>query len=269
MGDTLLYTVAFDQPESNLNRLMAKMLVNSLLRTYFSGKILVFRNGPKPLFRLEQREVAEIEVPEGDLPWEGWQARSVYFKMAARKFIDPTGFSNVIFMDADCLALRNIDHLFGGEGWDIRYQMEPNRTIAGPYGEGFNAYFTDSDLSKWKNREGVNGGTWAIRAGLFHQIMQEWEQIDELPTHRVKYAKEQPAWNRLILDSRLRTQRFERDEIQFPGLEGGTLPKDYLGAALVHANGMNQAQKLEFLTGLYYARFMSDPRMHLIEASNP
>ena len=51
----LAYTVAFDPPGSPGHSSMAKMLASSLLRTYFGGDIIVFRNSPEPLFRVERK----------------------------------------------------------------------------------------------------------------------------------------------------------------------------------------------------------------------
>ncbi|MGI8605403.1 MAG: hypothetical protein ACR2OZ_20710 [Verrucomicrobiales bacterium] len=51
-GRHLAYTVAFDAPGSPGHRMMAKMLASTLLRTYFDGDVIVFRNSPDPLFRV-------------------------------------------------------------------------------------------------------------------------------------------------------------------------------------------------------------------------
>ena len=56
----LAYTIAFDPPGSPGHRMMAKMLASSLLRTYFGGDILIFRNSPDPLFRVERKWLEEI-----------------------------------------------------------------------------------------------------------------------------------------------------------------------------------------------------------------
>lgn len=63
---SLIYTVAFDPPGSEGCRMLAKMLSSSLLRTYFTGDILVFRNSESPLFLVERKGLEEvyIDTPE-------------------------------------------------------------------------------------------------------------------------------------------------------------------------------------------------------------
>jgi hypothetical protein len=43
------------------------MLVSSLLRTYFTGDIVVFRNSPNPLFLVERKGLEEIYVDTDQL----------------------------------------------------------------------------------------------------------------------------------------------------------------------------------------------------------
>ncbi len=46
----LIYTIAFDSPNTEGYRFLGKMLASSLLRTFFTGDVVVFRNTPMPLF---------------------------------------------------------------------------------------------------------------------------------------------------------------------------------------------------------------------------
>jgi hypothetical protein len=62
----LIYTVAFDIPGWRGVRTMAKLLCSSLLRQFWSGEIVVFRNFPEPLFPVERKGLEEVfvETPE-------------------------------------------------------------------------------------------------------------------------------------------------------------------------------------------------------------
>ncbi|MEZ5301895.1 MAG: hypothetical protein R3F11_14795 [Verrucomicrobiales bacterium] len=58
-----IYTIAFDAPGYALaQRAMAKLLASSLLRTFFDGEILIFRNSPAPIFAIERERVDEIYI---------------------------------------------------------------------------------------------------------------------------------------------------------------------------------------------------------------
>jgi hypothetical protein len=57
----LAYTIAIDTPEAGGNRLMAKMLAMSLLRSQFDGDVLIFRSGEVPIFHLPRVGLCEYE----------------------------------------------------------------------------------------------------------------------------------------------------------------------------------------------------------------
>ena len=62
----LAYTIAIDTPEAGGNRLMAKMLAMSLLRSQFDGDVLIFRSGEVPIFHLPRVGLCEYELPVRD-----------------------------------------------------------------------------------------------------------------------------------------------------------------------------------------------------------
>jgi hypothetical protein len=61
-GRKLLYTICFDAPDSESNRFLTRVLVSSLLRTFFTGDIVVFRNSPNPLLLVERKGLEETYV---------------------------------------------------------------------------------------------------------------------------------------------------------------------------------------------------------------
>ena len=73
MARNLIYTLALDYVETTAHRNLAKLLVSSLLRTRFSGDILVFHTSPAPLFMVAREGVREVVL---DVPAEAF-ARAV------------------------------------------------------------------------------------------------------------------------------------------------------------------------------------------------
>jgi hypothetical protein len=102
----------------------------------------------------------------------------------------------VLFLDADCLALRNIDHLLQGD-WDIRCQPERGQSMCGGH---FNAFLTDEELLRASSREGLNSGSLAVRATIFQEVMQEWGRLDAEPPIRNTGFHDQASWNKLVLN---------------------------------------------------------------------
>lgn len=287
MGN-LVYTITFDAPGFGGTRQLAKMLAASLARTFWDGDVVVIRNSPHPLFMVERVGLKEIYVditgqwePDATGPtgaseteqhqaapkWTREQANALaqyamQWKFKARELIDHTAYDWIVFLDVDCLVLRNLDHLFAREDVDILFQTEPGRKMTEPV---FNAFLP---VDSCGNRDGINSGTWAIRSEHYPAIMDEWARIYLSPTTARSSWREQAAWNRLLVDCRggrlpWRTGPFEAGEIQFPL----HLHKDwrrYKDAALLHAVGGTPHEKIQFLFGMFMQRFFADTETTLV-----
>lgn len=259
----LIYTIAFDPAGYCAHQGMAKILVSSLLRTYFSGDILVFRNSAEPLFHLERGGLSEIFIDSiNDDPGEttdiAWR-----WKYRARHYFDASQYDRVMFIDADCIALRNIDHLLEGH-WDITYQQERSEPITT---SDFNGYLTEKEMDSLR-RPGINSGSFAIRGRIFDSVMEHWEKVHEGPALRQTTFLEQSAWNRVILDTVYKTRVFERDAIMFPCRRESEF-SNYLDAGVLHAQGVGIVEKMRFLFGTYAHTFQFDENLTLLRLLEP
>ena len=262
----LCYTICFDPPRSGGCRQMAKMLAASVARTVFEGEFVIFRNSPEPLFLVQREGISEYYVETGDMEGEELQACAMGWKAKARQFIDPRRYERILFVDADCLLLRNVDHLLSGhpeagDDWDILYQEEGGRSIREAV---FHGYLTDEELrGKTGERDGINSGTLAVRAEIYNLVMEEWERITHSSPVQPTKWREQSAWNRLVLDAREKygwhARGFEAGEIQFP-LHRDHEWKKYREAAILHCMGGDTKEKIEFMFGIYMQKFFHDPK---------
>lgn len=91
---------------------MTKRLISSLLRTHFSGEVIAFRNGSRPLFDVPRLGVTEVFVDTSDV--DDLADFATRFKAQARTSIDRDRYNKLIFVDCNCLAFRNVDHRFDG-----------------------------------------------------------------------------------------------------------------------------------------------------------
>src|SRR5690606_17432230 len=244
-----------DPPQAAGCRTLAKLLMSSLLKTHFSGELVVFRNTEAPLFHVERKNLTEvrIEVPEIVDPDERARA-SWCWKYKVRPLIDASRYDKILFIDADCLALRNIDHLLEGD-WDITCQ--PERGI--PLNSAkFSCFLTDDDLARHGQRDGINSGTLAVRAEHYHDGMAAWEAIDTGTLTGPLRCRDQAAWNKLLIDTDLRVSQFADGEIQSPLFQHTNYLK-YKNAALLHTLGGDLIEKIQFTFGLYASTFYCDP----------
>lgn len=164
------------------------------------------------------------------------------WKYRARNYIDASKYGWVMFIDADCLALRNLDHLlpilsrqrgsnlapplsglYEEVEAEILYQPEPGRSVVE---EVFAAYLGDPMTEKpTKMGDGINSGTWAVRGEHYQAVMEVWEAIEMTRPQCMTQWTEQGAWNRLIFEvGRMRDVKEPADP-----LEGSVLPNLLLG----------------------------------------
>jgi hypothetical protein len=192
----LIYTLVLDEPGSEGYRFLGRMLVSSLLRTFFTGDIVVFRNTENPLFLVERKGLEEVYVETPLIVGrEGWD-KAMSWKYKVAEMLDVRGYDKVLFLDSDFLALRNVDHLLAGD-WDIAYQVQ-----RGEAGDGwmFNGFYDEAEMAAARPHSGVNAGSYAVRAAIFHEVMREWRRLDEGAMVRPESGfRDQASWNALML----------------------------------------------------------------------
>jgi hypothetical protein len=243
----LCYTIALDQPGEDVHRRMARLLVASLIRTGWHGRVIIFHNSPQPVLPERHQDVEERRVAAA--PDSVWH-RTMSWKYRLRDQIDVTGFGKVLFLDCDIIALRDVNHLMMGS-WDIYTAPEPGRITEFP----FNGYLTDTEMETLQTHPGINAGTIGIRASVFQEVMAEWERLDSVEPLRPSKARDQHSWNRFVLDTRFRCRHFGPREVQFPFLHRAVWP-DYSRAALAHAAAdRTPEEKFALLYGLWAAAF--------------
>jgi hypothetical protein len=189
------------------------------------------------------------------------------WKARAGEVFEAAHYRWIVFLDADCLCLRNIDHLLSDRDCGILYQPESGRDLREA---AFNGYLTPEEMEsaggKPMLRRGISSGIWAVRGACFQEVMQEWTRIQEEQPMRETPSRDQSAWNRLILDAARHgwsAEPFEAREIQFP-LSGDKDWRLYKDAAIVHCAGGSAAEKTELMFGLYMQRFFHDPACTLL-----
>jgi hypothetical protein len=228
---------------------------------------VVFRNFPEPLFPVERKGLEEVfvetpEVGEGRGAGERCLKAALEYRFRAAEMLDPGCYRWMAYLDADCLALRNLDHLFAGDA-DILVQPEAGRKMADSH--VFNGYIgAEEELSPLRNAwlaapgDGINAGTFAVRAERYAEVMVRWKEIFESAPPRHAEMRDQTAWNRLLMGTELRVQPFERGEIRFPfHLDKGFL--DYKQAALLHFVGGEQRDKIDLSFALHLMKTYGDP----------
>jgi hypothetical protein len=215
----LIYLIALDTPEAGGNRLMAKMLAMSLIRSQFDGDILIFRSSAVPIFHLPRPGIVEVQLPntaEGrggqSLAQEAWSWK-YRVAGAVAEHAAAIGAEKILYLDSDILCLKNPDHLLDGV-WDIGIVPERGRSFSEVF---YSAYLSDGELARLSGKPPLNAGTFAVRRESYTDVMAAWAAIHEgPPPERNKAPCDQCAWNRMILDTTLKVHAIEPEAVMFP-----------------------------------------------------
>ena len=262
MPQNLVYTVALDYANTTGHRNLAKMLVSSLLRTRFTGDILVFHNSPAPLFQVARAGVREIvlDVPASALSGDDLAGYARSAKHAAATHIDAATFGKILFIDCDAIVLRNIDRLLAGD-WDFACFAEPGTCIQEDAYSGYLWHHERGTLV----REGVNSGTWAVAGSRFQEFIRRWREVESRMPARFDGFREQSAFNRVALDWDGPLHTWPHRTIALP-LCNHTLAgyRGYIAADILHAAGGDGVDyKLRFLFSAFAATFLFDSQLTL------
>ncbi len=245
----LLYTLAFDEPGAVTFAIMAKLLVASLVRTRFSGEIVVFHNGENLLFPCGRPRVTEIRIEtNGD---EYNYART--WKYEARQWIEHEQYEVIFFADCDCLAFANIESLYT-PATDVGVLREDLPRNLFP----FRSYLKKEELDT--SEAGINSGFWWVKGALYEEMMVKWEAVRKSAPVQQGSRGDQPAWNRIVFDMEIeKVCNFNSSEVCFPFTNDSAM-KDREQLKFAHFCGVNidSRTKLSAMLGEYVRTFFGD-----------
>jgi hypothetical protein len=197
----LVITAVLDEPGSRSWRTTGKLWVASLLRHQWGGRIIICRNSNFPLFAVQRADLVERPpIKTIDPKIRGRHqlsatSRELILETAAR-LEEPENYQWVLFADADCISLRNLDHLFV-DGCDLLVSRE--RGIPDP-------------------------GFLAVRGSRLKEWITQLSQAGGLTVTAILKAIETGSW---------RVKEFERGEVMRPNDDAKSL-SDLASAAVIH-----------------------------------
>lgn len=269
----LILIVAFDLPGWHTYRTSAKLLCSSLLRGFCDEEIVVLRNTSQPLFPVERKGLREIHVEttfsgrDVDRVHCGREALEMRWRLG-ENIGEPERYEWIIHLDADCLALRDVGHLFTGDG-DILIQ---------PKGKG-GAEGTEGYLKNpWLKGREAGTGVMGIRGRHYREVVAEWRRCHESPESFPKGRLSKPelfyqlrtriAFQRMLSETGLRVRPFERGEVARPFGEDVSFA-GYRHAALLDFSGGERKDKQDLAFALHMMRTYGDENglfLDLLEA---
>ena len=249
----LIYTIAFDPSNEPYHQMMAKMLVSSIFRTGFSGDVLVLTNYEHRLFEHGRSNLEEISLDSTQIS-PGEMGREIFnFKYRSRHFVPSDRYEKIMFVDCDCLFLKNPDGLLADDA-EIMFSEEPFTKITDIY---FNAYLTELEMETLV-APGINAGLWWVSGHRFQEVLEEWERIDSLPYVRGGGCPDQQSLVRLLLDTKLQTKPFRLGvDVGYPFAETRKAWA-FAEASLLHYLSGPRTRKVSYMFGDYMRHFHAE-----------
>lgn len=244
----LIYTIAFDKPGEVYLHAMAALLARSILKMGFRGDVMIFRNSRQRVIDPPHSQVTEMKVrfsSEAEFVLDAQQS-----KYRLRRFIKAEEYDKVMFVDCDCLFLKDPERLFNAPV-DVMFAQEPFNTITCA---GNNAYLTDEEMRVWR-APAINSGLLWVRGTFYQELFDEWERVDSQPPLRFKVSGDQQAWVRVVRNCRLKTRPFQFDlDVRYPCIERRT-SHEFSKATVLHFAAAPPQVKAAFMLGMYLQWF--------------
>jgi hypothetical protein len=85
--------------------------------------------------------------------------------------------------------------------------------------DGNMIYFNDDEKMIFKNKNGINSGSFCINSGLIYQLFNVWKNILKVKKHcnkKIKHFLDQAAFNFLIRKQLIPCKEWDLGKIGFP-----------------------------------------------------
>lgn len=225
----LFASCLLDHPGERTMRQLGKITASSLLRYFFNGDIVFWKNFPEPLYPVARAGLHEIDTmpSPGKIEKEGLFARKSEkkYEMAHSLIEYSQRYSWFIFSNPGVLALRNWDHLFEEKKVDVIFSRAEDGTPSDSF--------------------------FAVRSEAFEDFLKQWETACKFP---IPEDRELAA---ILESASFRTAAFERGEIVRP-FEGPLEIRDLLEASVVDLSGGKPAEQTKLAFALHMMRTFGD-----------
>lgn len=242
----LLIIPSFSRIPDTKSAVALKGLISSLMKSLYTGSIVVFRNCEMPLYKVERKQLEEVFVPATA------QGVGISDRQAAKDFLfdlcnhlNPEDRQWVIIADPSGLALRNIDHLIPQE-------------LPGPYAPPeIDFLWLPIDNSAITGRvQMASLGLWAVRGEHLPLVLEKWKSAwNEATGQGADHEVE--IWTQVVNDLPLQKRRFERGEVISPRLNAVDWEEVH-HAAFITLPDWPDAERSKFLQSLYFGTYLGD-----------
>jgi hypothetical protein len=230
---TLVVVAAFDPADTCWERLGTKLLVSSLLKSEFSGEIIVTSNFEHPLYMVERARLRERFIScrfhdHGGLLFdekERDRQRQQANCNIAREITSSKDYDWIVFVRPSVIALKGFEHLLNSDSQVLQY----------PYG-------VKADTS-----------IFAVRANILGNIVAHWETM---PSGNSGTETGNSIFGR-PLPPEIRSRPFERGSITAIFDSSCNLEHTF-ESTFVELSGCNELTRYRFAFAIYMTKAYGD-----------
>lgn len=238
----VLVVVISESQNSNGPIVRTKGLVSSLLRSLYSGRIVVIRQSGDPLYKVERTAVEELWISRAKIDKVSNSLATTskfHFNLSLVCDVEAELRQWVIVANSECVVLRNPDHLI------------PPDAITSYGANDIDFYWSETDVNCV-----AAPGFWAVRKEHFKLVLDSWhrawsEALDE------GVPRENEIWNKVVRCLPLRKRRFEKGEVVAPSLNAVDW-EAVSNACLVTLSDWPEEEAGKFLQALFFGRYLGD-----------
>jgi glycosyltransferase involved in cell wall biosynthesis len=182
----------------------------------FTGDILILTDNASPSLFAAVQDYANVFEVDADALFDAAHQRSDHDKfqvtrLLIHQLLDLSAYETVMYMDADILAVQNVNSLFEGVN-EFRYSRE-FQPMSAPM---FSDLLTDEELSHAKWRRAINSGVYLAPANYLPECLNAWKAI--LDANPDVHCYDQTALNTAVFRDVFRAKPLATFSVGYPVL---------------------------------------------------
>ena len=223
-------------------RKMLNTCVESLrTKGKFFGDIVVLKNVEEELLQPTYADYVHEYYVDGREAFdfkdhEVARAKGKHFKFILHHYIDCSKYDNILYLDIDIIAIRNINRMFCSDGTKLMYAVED----APMSSDSFNHFIDEESMVQAAELKGVNSGTFCVPGEKYAEFSEAWKKNLSLPVLNPGYEWDQPALNMVVPRNEFPCEAYHGKTVYFPLLYSYNYGDETL---LYHFNSKGQKEK--------------------------
>jgi lipopolysaccharide biosynthesis glycosyltransferase len=172
----------------------------------YNGKIIIFTNEIDENLKSINHLATFVSIQ--------FQCHPMFDRLHAMEFINPCLYKNILALDSDVLAMKDISSLFTASD-EVLYMEEPWQYIKKcSWDLIYSSHMTDEEKQKFGDFHTINAGHFCIAGNIFIDFYEKYKE--ECYRKRQEFGADQSALNSIIRKGLIKARPFSKNDICMP-----------------------------------------------------